>query len=175
MEDFPLLETDRLRLRKLHIDDLDNLHANANNRKIADHIVNIPYPYTHFNAAMRISTITKGFANKTSYSFAIALKDDNKFIGEIGIHRMNENNNHAQIAYWIGEPHWNQGIASEAIDAILSFGFNDLHVDTIYAEYKMSNVASQRVLDKNGFKQHNQIGKSKIAVITKTVYSRIEN
>ena len=149
MTDFPELSTDRLKLRRIEVDDIPLLVKYANSKKVSDYILNMPYPYQEFDAVCRISYVQQGFKANTRYVFAIVLKATAGFIGEISLHLDNQKNM-AQLAYWIGEPLWNNGFVTEAIKAILKFGFERLNLDLIYATCEEDNIASIRVLQKNG-------------------------
>lgn len=91
----------------------------------------------------------QGFKNKARYVFGITLKESNEFIGEISLH-LDNNNNLAQLGYWLGEPFWNKGIATEAAQAVLKFGFEKLNLNKIYATCHVENKASEKVLLNNG-------------------------
>jgi RimJ/RimL family protein N-acetyltransferase len=145
MEVFPELYTKRLRLRKISIEDIPSLVKYANNKRIADKVLNIPYPYQEPDAVFRISYVHQGFKNKTRYVFAIIYTESKELIGEISLH-LDNFRNIAQLAYWVGEPFWNKGIATEASGAMLTFGFEKLHLEMIYAECHVENNASQKVL-----------------------------
>ncbi len=155
MERLPALYTERLILRKINIDDVDALVKYANNKKISDQILNIPYPYREPDAVFRISYVVKGFKNKSRYIYAIVSRERNELIGEISLHFMNSHQNHAQLGYWVGEPFWNTGIATEATEAVLKFGFEKLKTELIYGTCLMTNVASEKVMSKNGMVKHN--------------------
>ena len=148
MKEFPELNTSRLKLRKIQLSDVPSLIKYCNNKNIADQIFNIPYPYGEEDAVFRINFVLQGFKNKERYVFAISFKESDELIGEIGLH-LDENNNSAQFGYWIGEPFWNKGIATEAIAAILKFGFEKLNLNKIYATHYPANIASGKVMIKN--------------------------
>jgi RimJ/RimL family protein N-acetyltransferase len=57
----------------------------------------------------------------------------------------------AEIGYWLGEPFWNQGIATEAVRQMIEYCFYYFDIIRIYAEVFEINKASMRVLEKNGF------------------------
>ena len=149
MEVFPELNTDRLKLRKISIEDIPSLVKYANNNKITDNILNIPYPYQEPDAVFRISYVHQGFKNKTRYVFAIIFKATQELIGEVSLH-LDNSRNIAELGYWIGEPFWSKGIATEATKAILKFGLERLNLDMIFAECKVENKASGKVLLNNG-------------------------
>lgn len=151
MSDFPELTTSRLLLRAMTPADIPALVKYANNRKIADRVLNVPYPYREHDAIFRMSKVLQGFNRKTHYSFAIILKETSELIGEIGLHPL-PGNKQGQTAYWLAEPLWGQGLVSEALAAILDFGFSTLELDLIFAECKRDNIGSIRVLEKNDMK-----------------------
>jgi [ribosomal protein S5]-alanine N-acetyltransferase len=169
MEVFPELYTTRLKLRKIQIEDMDALVQYANNKKISDNIVNIPYPYREPDAVFRMSYVVQGFKNKLRYVFAITLKETAEFIGEISLHFDNDKKV-AQLGYWIGEPFWNQGIGTEAVQRILKFGFEKLNLSIIFATVHTENGASAQVLIKNGMTKHHENGNVIKYVHTKEDY-----
>lgn len=168
MKQLPELKTERLKLRKIQIEDVPSLVKYADNRKISDNILNIPYPYREPDAVFRISYIFQGLQNKTRYIFAVTLNEE--FIGEIGLHLDNVNSNRAQLGYWIGEPFWNKGIATEAAGAVLKFGFEQLDLQTIYATCHLENTASNKVVLNNRMKSSNANGSIVLYSITKEEY-----
>lgn len=153
---FPKLFTERLILRKLEVEDLPYLARYANNRKVTDHIVNFPFPYTDIHASMRLPYIMDGFKKDLRYVFAIEEKSSSHFIGEIAIHYTNDDKDEVQIAYWLGEPFWNQGYMSECLDSLVTFISGKLSCNAIIADCKKSNEASARVLIKAGFELVNE-------------------
>ena len=74
-------------------------------------------------------------------------------VGGIGLHpkedieRMN-----AELGYWLAEPFWGKGIITKAITQIVDFGFKTYDITRIFARPFGTNLASQRVLEKAGFK-----------------------
>lgn len=153
MKEFPKLYTKRLIITKLSDNDIPLLVKYANNKQISDNIVNIPYPYLEFHALMRMGYVLNGFKEQTRYCFAILLKDSQEFIGEISLHLTDQTKRIAELAYWIGEPFWNNGYVSEAIKPVIDFGFNAANYKIIYATCKVDNIASMKVLIKNNMKK----------------------
>ncbi|MEL6143214.1 MAG: GNAT family N-acetyltransferase, partial [Bacteroidota bacterium] len=143
---FPQLHTNRLHLRKIQVEDFPALVRYADNKKVSDNIVNIPYPFREPDAAFRMSYVARGFKNKTHYSFAIILKERQEFIGEISLHLTG--NQAAQLGYWVGEPFWNQGIATEAARVVLQFGFEKLELEKVIASHYRGNESSGKVMTK---------------------------
>lgn len=157
MTEFPRLYTDRLNLRKIQTEDIPALVNYANNKKVSQYVLNIPYPYQEPDAVFRISYVHQGFKTNTRYVFAIALKNNDEFIGEISLH-LDRQKNVAELGYWIGEPFWNKGIVTEAIAAVLRFGFEKLNLDLIFATCNADNIASNKVIEKNRFQKNSATG-----------------
>ena len=157
MDQFPLIYTERLMLRQISTLDIDDLLQHVNNRKITDRILNFPHPYEEYHAVFRLSYVYQGFQGKTHYIFAIIYRSDEseRFVGEISLH-LRGTNQSAELGYWVAEPFWNLGIATEAIAATVSFGIEKLKLRSIYAECHKDNPASQTVLVKNHFEPNGQ-------------------
>ena len=134
---FPLLKTERLKLRKLLIDDIPSLVKYANNKKISDQIINIPHSYGEPDATYRIAYVNQGFLNKSRFVFAIADILSNDFIGEISLN-LQSNSAQSEIGYWIAEPFWNKGFATEAIKEVIKFGFEKLKLTSILLKLSWS-------------------------------------
>ncbi len=149
MENFPELYTERLRLGKIRTKDLPLITEYANNKKISDNTLSFPFPYAEENAVFWMEMEIQGFQKKENFIFAIYEKKSDQFIGGIGLH-IDKNNNKAELGYWIAEPFWNKGFASEAGNEILNYGFNILGLNKIFGTHFLYNPASKRVLRKIG-------------------------
>ena len=57
----------------------------------------------------------------------------------------------AEIGYWLGVPHWGQGLIPEAVKEILRYGFEELKLEKIWCAYYDGNTKSKRVQEKCGF------------------------
>jgi ribosomal-protein-alanine N-acetyltransferase len=134
-------------LRPWESQDLDSLVRYANNKKIADFMTNkFPHPYTEENGRMFIE-----FAR--SHAFIMAIEVEGKACGGIGLHPQDDIQcKNAELGYWLAEAYWGQGIITRAILQMLEYGFKNLDIDRIFARPFGSNRASQRVLEKTGFK-----------------------
>lgn len=75
--------------------------------------------------------------------FAVVMKDENKVIGTLGFIDYNKYNSRTEIAFESMEDYWNKGLMSEAVSALLKFGFVDLNLNRIEAFVYSSNIASQ--------------------------------
>lgn len=84
------------------------------------------------------------------YQFAMVLKGTDQLIGNCGIRKGGPEAQEADIGYEIAATHWRKGYASEAAHEMLTFGFEELHLNRIWATCIVENTASARVLEKIG-------------------------
>lgn len=149
MSPFYNLEMQRLRLGRIRQSDIPLIVSYANNKNISDNVLTLPYPYTEENALQWIKMSEDGFEKEKDYIFGIYLNETDEFIGGIGLHT-DKAHFKAELGYWIAEPFWNKGFASEAGIEILKFGFESLNLNKIYASHFLFNPASEKVLQKIG-------------------------
>ncbi len=137
-------------LRPLRDSDKEDLARFANNKKIWDNLRDLmPHPYTTENAAFFIN-LTK--QEHTQMIFAIEY--NGQFCGVIGLtSQFDVYKKTAEIGYWIGEPFWNKGIATEAVKLITDYGLNQLDLVRIYTGVFEYNISSMKVLEKSGYKK----------------------
>lgn len=142
----PALETDRLILRAPSLDDAPAVVPLANNRKIAEMTRLIPHPYGLEDA---VHWISSPIAEIGHTKFGVFAQDGGAFLGACGYTaRQGEN---PTIGYWIGEPHWGHGYATEAVRALVDHLFSTTSLGEIDASCRVTNLGSRRVLEKCGF------------------------
>ena len=111
--------------------------------------MNIPHPYEDGMAEQWISTHKERFEKGELANFAITLRDDGILIGAVGL-VINQRHESAELGYWIGKPYWNQGYCTEAAQAVVRYGFEQLHLNRIHASHFSENISSGRVMEKIG-------------------------
>jgi ribosomal-protein-alanine N-acetyltransferase len=92
----------------------------------------------------------------SDYSFFIFLRQDGRETLVGGVTLSNIRRRAAQfvnLGYWMGREHAGQGLMTEAVGMIIPFVFETLGLHRIHAAFLPDNVASRRVLEKNGFKE----------------------
>ncbi|MBN8696157.1 MAG: GNAT family N-acetyltransferase [Bacteroidetes bacterium] len=136
-------------LRPFRIADTNPLVKHANNPKIAANLTDkFPHPYTQEHALHFIQN-----AMKHSPSNVLAITIDDEVVGGIGIHPQDDiQRKNAELGYWLAEQHWGKGIVSAAIPLMVEYGFKNFDIDRIFARPFGTNIASQKVLEKSGFK-----------------------
>ena len=136
-------------LRPWGREDIPVLAALANNLKIWNNLRDrLPHPYTVKHAEDFIS-----FCKHQKPQQVFAIQYGKNLAGSIGLELKEDVYKcTAEIGYWIGEPYWGKGIASEAVRQLVHYGFESFsQVIRIYAEVFEFNLASMKVLEKNGF------------------------
>ncbi len=128
--------------------DLDSLLRHANNWNIARYMTDqFPFPYTEASGRAFIV-----FATKDNPVHIFAIEADGQAVGGIGIHPQGDiHRRSAELGYWLGEAFWGRGIISNSIIQAVQFAFDTYDIDRVFARPFGSNIASQRVLEKNGF------------------------
>jgi RimJ/RimL family protein N-acetyltransferase len=148
MPPFPELKTDRLLLREFQLSDAPDVQRLAGVKEVAAGTF-LPHPYENGMAEQWIADQEQAHEGGTAVSFAITLAGDATFIGSIGLN-MVPIHRHARLGYWLGVPYWNQGYGTEAVRAVLRYGFMQLNLHRIYSPHFQGNAASGRVLQKVG-------------------------
>jgi len=146
--DCPILLSPRLVMRAPHEDDIDALAHLANNANIATMVARMPHPYTIADAADFVRRTKAGAIGKCVY--AITKADNGAFIGCCGVEPQ-EDGRTVELGYWLGEPYWNQGYATEAAQSLTDMVFRTRDVDQIDARCRVMNIPSRRVIQKCGF------------------------
>jgi RimJ/RimL family protein N-acetyltransferase len=96
--------------------------------------------------------VNKNFRKKTDYEFSIFLKSSGEIIGGMGLLHVDKTNRNAEVGYWLAKKYWGQGLAKEALQMVLSFGFRRLRLRKIYARVMQPNKRSCKLLESVGFK-----------------------
>jgi len=148
-----------IKLRPLRSSEAGRMAELANNEKIARNLRDgFPHPYTLADAENFLSKFTN--QDPVTY-FGIDFNEE--YVGNISlvpcqdIYRMS-----AEIGYFIGEPFWNKGIVTTAVNLITEYGFQQLGIIRIQTGVFEYNTASQRVLEKCGFVKEGVFRKSVI-------------
>lgn len=147
----PTLETARLILRPFAMADAPEVQRLCGAREIALNTLLIPHPYPDGKAEEWIASHPASLEKGEGDRFAITLRDGGALTGAIGM-LLHREHDRAEIGYWIGIPYWGRGYATEAVQAVIAYGFDELHLNRIYAEHFTRNPASGRVMQKAGMR-----------------------
>ena len=156
MRTFPTIDTGRLRLRELAAADIPEIVALLAEPAIAEMTLNIPHPYHEPDAVYWLNSSSQGFQSNEQYVFAVEQRATGEFMGGIGLTLL-PRFDRAEAGYWLGRPFWGQGFATEALRALLGFGFDALALPKIVATHLTKNPASGRVMQKAGMRWEAEI------------------
>ena len=110
----------------------------------------LPYPYTDADADWWLGMVAENDGKEGVWR---AIVVDGQIVGSISVERMaEEQRNAGSIGYMILTPFWSQGIGTEAVRQICKIALRELALERIIGEVFPENLASARVLEKNGFK-----------------------
>ena len=147
------IRTPRLILRRPDRDDVADIAFLANSAKIATMVSRMPYPYGIADARAFVERHADGGPN--GGVFAVTLAATGRFIGCAGLD--SSKGNGLELGYWLGEPFWGKGYATEAAHALVDLAFDGTEIERVFASCRLNNPASRRVIQKSGF-QHAGIG-----------------
>lgn len=118
---------------------------------ISRNTLSIPFPFSLSGATAWIEQAHLSIKEKSAWVFTIRLRDNDEFIGVIGIYPNLENPTTAEVGYWIGNKYRGAGYTTEALKGITNFAFENLHMHCLFADCLVENIASLRVLEKAGY------------------------
>ena len=116
------IKTERLIIKSPQMDDAVELTELINDKSVVKWLSDIPFPYTVRHAEEFIERAQEKALKNESYNFTI-FQNDKKIIGGIGLTEFR--NQSCELGYWLGKKYWSNGFATEAVNGILDFGFNN--------------------------------------------------
>jgi ribosomal-protein-alanine N-acetyltransferase len=160
---FPTLVTERLILREISLKDAHDFLNYYANPQVTKHL-DWNGPSSIKQAKEVISAWNNGFKNKAVIPWGITLKTNNKLIGTIPYIPirgtfLSQPLQPTVVGFELSQDYWNKGIISEALKAVIAFGFNKLGSHRIQAEVFPENSASLHVLKKIGFQEEGLLKK----------------
>jgi ribosomal-protein-alanine N-acetyltransferase len=148
---FPVLETERLILRAPSLSDAADVLVFRGDPIVQKY--DEPIIHTVEEAETFINELLDEYGTQEGISWAVKLKAQRIVIGCLGLHQWDQYHRRAEAGYGIAQAYWGQGYGSEALQALLRYGFESLHLNRIYARTIADNYASVRLLERNGFQR----------------------
>lgn len=143
-----MLETERLFLRPLDADDVEQVFAM---RSDADVMRFIRAPQTRRESADWIQMVSSRWETTGIGFCAVIEKSSDEFVGWCGLWRLKETDE-IEIGYAVAKDFQGKGYATEAAAAVLGYGFETLRLKKIVAVARPENAASRRVMEKLGMR-----------------------
>lgn len=144
------IETDRLILRRIKIEDTLDMYNNwATDKETCKYLS----WDTHKDLEETKNTINKWiekYQEDNFYHWVVVLKDTNEAVGTIGVVKNTANNEIVEIGYAYGSKWWGKGYATEALKAIIDFLLYKAEISCLQAYHIEVNPASGKVMEKCG-------------------------
>ncbi|GIN61911.1 N-acetyltransferase [Robertmurraya siralis] len=149
---FPIIETKRLILRNLHCHDAHGIYSYLSKKEVMKY-----YDREQLSSLQEaeelIDSLLFRYQSRNQIRWGITLKGENEIIGTCGFHSLEEEHLKGEIGYDLNPAYWGKGIMSEAVRALVEYGFSEMNFNRIEALYSPFNYGSKKVLEKNGFKE----------------------
>ncbi|RIW38782.1 N-acetyltransferase [Bacillus salacetis] len=147
---FPLLETERLILREITVEDAQAIYENFSDDRVTEY-----YDLETFTdlsqAEALIHKLLSGFTSREQVRWAITIKPEDLLIGTCGFHAIEKEHFKVEAGYELNPDFWGRGIMREALNAIFTYAFEQMGVNRIEAFYDPENDRSKNALEKCGF------------------------
>src|SRR5262245_47164765 len=147
----PELETERLVLREIVPADAEGLF------RIFSDEETMRYwsckPYASIDQARRlIESLAEAAREGVGIHWAITLRGDDRLAGKLAYSEWRKAHRRGEISYILAREHWGKGIVSEALGALLDYGFDHMNLHSVEAGVTPGNEASTRMLQRLGFR-----------------------
>jgi RimJ/RimL family protein N-acetyltransferase len=143
----PVVQTERFSLRPLQASDVGLIEHYASDKRVAAMTTTIPHPLPPGATKAFVERSLSPTREEDVWAIDGTATGGSEVMGLISLQRLDRNQ--SEIGYWVAPPFWNTGLASEAVEALLST--NPLNNETMFASVFQDNPASARVLTHCGF------------------------
>jgi len=148
---FPVLTTPRLVLRQPTLDDVDDIFQTASDPEVQKYDSDPPMQ-DRSEAVSLVQQRLAWFAEKRAISWGIELKRTGRTVGGVGFYFWDQAYYKVDLGYTVARLYWRQGIATEALRAVMAFGFEEMGLHRINVDTRMDNTASVRLMARLGFR-----------------------
>jgi [ribosomal protein S5]-alanine N-acetyltransferase len=145
----PTLETERLLLRKITLEDVEDMYSYASNEEVSKYVTWETHK-TLSDTKEFVEFVIAQYENKKVAPWGIEYKENGKFIGTIDFVSWSLKHHVAEIGYVLSQDFWGKGIVTEAAKEVIKFGFNNMDLVRIQARCFVENIGSSRVMEKTG-------------------------
>ncbi|WP_026565799.1 GNAT family N-acetyltransferase [Bacillus sp. UNC41MFS5] len=145
----PILETERLILRKVTLDDAEDMFSYGSNEEVTKYVTWNAHK-TLSDTKEFIGFVLNKYENSQVAPWGIEYKENGKFIGTIDFVWWQSNHKIAEIGYVISQEYWGMGLTTEAAKEVIKFGFEKMNLVRIQARCFVENIGSARVMEKTG-------------------------
>ena len=152
---FPILTTEKLILRRLLINDDQEIFTLRSDSEINKYL-NRQISNSITDARNFINKVNENINKNISIYWAINLCDSNILVGTICLYGFSDENNNCEIGYELLTNFQGQGIMKEALEKVIDYAFNTIKVQKIEASLHRENQRSMNLLEKLSFRNSNK-------------------
>jgi len=156
---FPILETERLVLRQIVPTDAGDLFRIFSDDESMRYWSCHPFRSLK-QADQLIESMARAFAEESGIHWAITLRNEDRLIGKCGYNEWRKLHRRGDISYIVDRHQWGKGLVSEALRAVLAYGFNQMNLHSVEAGVTPGNDGSTRMLQKLGFRLEGHLKES---------------
>ncbi|MGE7624971.1 GNAT family N-acetyltransferase [Viridibacillus sp. NPDC096237] len=149
---FPILETERLILREITVDDTPAIFDLFSNNDVTRYYGMDSFTTTN-QAKQLVEVFAKNYKENRGIRWGIEVKHHEGIVGTIGFNAWHQKHKRAEIGYELHPNNWGKGYAREAVSKVIEYGFNFLDLERIGAIVYLENEASSTLLTKLGFEK----------------------
>ena len=149
MRDMPTLETERLTLRRMRLDDAEDVFAYASDPVVTRNLTWEP-SLSIDETRDFLEGVVERYRMGRLASWGVTLRWQGKLIGTCGFVDWSAENRRAEVGYALSSKYWGRGYATEALQEVLSCGFRASNLNRIHGFCDAENLASARVMEKAG-------------------------
>lgn len=148
----PTIETERLLLRKITLNDANDMFEYASNPEVSQYTMWSTHTSIE-DTKYFLQSLTKMYKRRELVDWGIVHKAEKKFIGTCGFVEWSMTHSRAEIGYALSRRYWGEGYMSEAVNAVIEFGFREMSLNRIMGRCEVHNIASARVMEKVGMQR----------------------
>ncbi len=145
----PVLETERLLLRRLTLQDAHDVFSYASDPEMTRYLMWSPHKSIDDSLTFIASAIDR-YEQRQPGPWGIVLKETQTIIGTCDYIHWRPEHGRGEIGYALNRQHWGRGLMTEAVREIIAYGFREKGLNRIQAMCEIPNVASARVMEKAG-------------------------
>ncbi len=145
----PELTTERLTMRKMMVTDTEDMYAYAGRTDVTKYLTWYPHANREYTKEY-LQYLGNRYAAGMFYDWAVVYEPDCRMVGTCGFTSFDCAADSAEVGYVLNPEYWGKGIAAEALQRVLRFGFEELGLHRIEARFIEENERSRRVMEKVG-------------------------
>jgi len=144
------LQTQRLHLRPVRINDAAELFAGRGDPEVMKY-----WDWPAQESVDQVRTVIQNhlaeIASGRTQWWAVAMSPRGPAIGEVDLSEIDLHHKRAEVGFLFRRTVWGQGLAREAMERVMRYGFDELGLERLSARFHAGNEASRGLLEKLGF------------------------